>query len=425
MADFFSNFLYMFSVVGDVWFIVLPPILYSLFMFLWMDHANGKFASKWEWVLLEIIPPRELEKSPHPMELIFSGFAGVIKSPSAVEEFIGGEIPTSFSLEIVGTDGQAHMYIRTLKGFRNLVEAHFYAQYPDLEIVEVEDYVKQVPRSLPNKEWDLWGVEFKLLKPDLYPIRTYKSFEESVTGKMIDPLAGLIETIGKAPPGQHMWLQYIMTPIKEDWGSKTGQATIEEFLGHEEVASAGVFARVWHDIAEVFSNLFTALLGKEIEWTGLEEAKAKDEAPVEFRLTPGQKDVLKALESNMGKPMFKIKMRYLYLGHREGFSKQTGVSSFIGGIKQFNDLNLNSMVPDDLTKTYANYVWTEQRTRYRQRKLLRRYMSRDTDDQTNRFLLSSEELATIFHIPDMQVVAPSLTRVVAKRGGAPANLPVQ
>jgi hypothetical protein len=39
--------------------------------------------------------------------------------------------------------------------------------------------------------------------------------------------------------------------------------------------------------------------------------------------------------------------------------------------------------------------------------------------------LSSEELATVFHLPDMSVVAPSITRVEAKRGGAPANLPVE
>lgn len=425
MAEFFSNLLFLFSAFSDVWYVVLPPILYWLFMLLWMDHVNAKFASKLQWVLLEIIPPREVEKSPHPMELIFSGFSGVIKTPSTVEEFIGGEIPTSFSLEIVGTDGKAHFYIRTVKGFRNLVEAHFYAQYPDIEIVEVDDYVNQVPRTLPNNEWDLWGVEFKLLKHDLYPIRTYKFFEESVTGKMIDPLAGLVETIGKAPPGQHMWLQFIMTPTKEDWGPKKGQAAIDEFLGQEEVERPGVLSHLWHDLTEVFTNLFSALMAKEIEWTALEAAAAKDESPIEFRLTPGQKDVLKALESNMGKPMYKVKMRYLYIGRRDGFSKQTGVSSFIGGIKQFNDLNMNSMVPDDLTKTYANYLWTEQRTRYRQRKIFRRYITRDTDDQTNRFMLSSEEMATLFHIPDMTVLAPSLSRVVAKRGGAPANLPVQ
>jgi hypothetical protein len=201
------------------------------------------------------------------------------------------------------------MFIRTQKAFRNLVEAHFYAQYPDVEIVEAEDYTKQVPRTLPNKDWDLWGTEFKLLKPDLYPIRTYKFFEESVTGKMLDPMAGLIETMGKLGPGQHLWLQFLATPVKEDWGPKKGALTIEEFLGHEEVERPGIFSRLWHEFGDIFRNLFVGLLGKELEWTSAEAAAKAEEQPVEFRLTPGQKDVLKALESNIGKPMFKIKMR--------------------------------------------------------------------------------------------------------------------
>ncbi|QQR78134.1 MAG: hypothetical protein IPJ68_03550 [Candidatus Moraniibacteriota bacterium] len=425
MFEFFHNIATIASVASDVWFYIIPFIFYPIFIFLWIDSRNNVFGGKIEWVLLEIVAPKLLEKSPHPMELIYSGFAGVIKTSSAYEEFILGEYPVSFSLELVSAEGKVHMFIRTQKAFRNLVEAHFYAQYPDVEIVEAEDYTKQVPRTVPNKDWDLWGTEFKLLKPDLYPIRTYKFFEESVTGKMLDPMAGLIETMGKLGPGQHLWLQFIATPVKEDWGPKKGALTIEEFLGHEEVERPGIFSRVWHDLADVFHNLFSGMMGSELEWTSQEEAAKAEEQPVEFRLTPGQKDILKALESNIGKPMFKIKMRHVYLGKKEHFSKATGVSAFIGAIKQFNDLAMNSMIPDDLTKTYASYVMVEPRLRYRQRRLLRRYITRDPDPQENRFMFSSEELATIYHLPDMQVLAPSFSRVMTKRGGAPGNLPVQ
>lgn len=424
MAEFFNNLSLFFSVAGSVWYFVIPPLVFPLFIFLWLEHVQGKYLGKIQWVLLELIPPREIEKSPHPMELIYSGFAGVIKTSSTFEEYIVGEIPVGFSLELVSIEGTVHFYIRTQKGFRNLVEAHFYAQYPDIEIVEAEDYTKLVPRTVPNREWDLWGVEFKLLKDDAYPIRTYKFFEESVTGKMIDPVAGLIEVMGKLGPGQHLWLQLIATPIKEDWGSKKGQPTVDEFIGTAKPEPIGFLARLWHDLTDIFSNLFAGFMGNELTWSAIEEAK-KEEQPLEFRLTPGQKEVLKALESNIGKPMFKIKMRHIYVGQREVFSKPLGVSAFIGGIKQFNDLNLNSMVPDDLQKTYANYFMTESRLRYRQRRILRRYITRDTDPQENRFLLSSEELATLYHLPDMQVVAPALVKVAARRGSAPANLPVQ
>jgi hypothetical protein len=149
------------------------------------------------------------------------------------------------------------------------------------------------------------------------------------------------------------------------------------------------------------------------------------EQPLEFRLSPGQKKVLEALENNIGKQMFNTRMRHVYIGKRSVFSKQTGVSSFIGAIKQFNDFNLNSFKPEETSKTYANYFMAEERLRFRQRRILRRYRTRDTDPQSTRFMLSTEELATIFHIPDMAVMAPTLTRVAARRGGAPMNLPIQ
>ena len=40
-------------------------------------------------------------------------------------------------------------------------------------------------------------------------------------------------------------------------------------------------------------------------------------------------------------------------------------------------------------------------------------------------MFSTEEFATVFHIPDMNVIAPNLQRVAAKRATAPMNLPIE
>lgn len=423
-ADIFSMMGMIFSAAFDVWFIIFPPLLFFVFKTLWLQYAQGRWSYTIKWVLLEIIPPRDVEKSPQLMEMIFAGFAGVISTPTTAEKWIKGEMSTTFSLEIVSTEGRVHLYVRTQAGLRDLVEAHFYAQYPDIEIVEVPDYVDGVPRTIPNKDWDLWGTDFGLVKDDLYPIKTYKYFEESVTGKMVDPLAGVIETMGKLGPGQHLWLQFIMTPLKENWYD-TGQKTVEEFLGKVEEEKTGVLMRLLHDIKDVFANIGKGLMGQEVTYASDEAADKKDEAPVEFRLTPGEKEVLKALEANLAKQMFTTRMRYVYIGRREVFSKPTGVSAFIGAIKQFNDFNLNSFYPLEDSKTRTDYIFTRSRLRYRQRRVLNRYITRNTDPQHTRFLLSTEEMATVFHMPDMSVIAPTMTRVAAKRGGAPVNLPIQ
>lgn len=425
LREFFQPLVGMFGAMLDVWFLVFPFVLYFLFKILWMKYIRRKYQYSVKWMMLEIIPPRELEKSPKLMESIFAGFAGVIKTLNPIEIYIQGILPDYFSLEMVGTEGDIHFYVRTQRIYRNLLEAHFYAQYPDVEIIEVEDYVEAIPVTIPNKDWDVWGTEFEFVKPDVYPIRTYPNFDEDVTGKMIDPLAGLTEVMAKTGPGQHLWLQYLIEPRGDEqkWVKEYGKKIVDELTGKTPNEEIGVLRQIWHDFIEVGTNLHKGLLAQEVEFTGLESEK-KELGPLEFRLTPGEKDILKAVELNMTKQQFKTKMRFLYVGRRDGFDKSF-VSSFIGGIKQFNSMSLNSFKPNNDTKTSVYTLFAKERLRFRQRLIYTHYRDRDWDDSSNTMYLSTEELATVFHLPDMAVMTPSMTRVMAKRGGAPANLPVE
>ena len=404
-------------VFSDTWYWILPIPFYMLFKVFWMDRIQGIFVSSIDYVVLEIIPPKDIEKSPKPMESLYFGIQGAEKGFNVLETYLDGQVASSFSLELVSDGGEVHFYIRSPRGFRNLVEAHLYAQYPDCVIKEVPDYVYDIPTITPNEKWDLWGTDFYFLKDDAYPIRTYKYFEESVTGKMIDPLSGLIETMGKIPPGQKIWLQTVIAPHRPSWSSKEGMKTAEKLKGRE-TKKEDFWENVWSDIADVFSNLWAAL-SSPIEFSKKEK---KEEQPLEFRLSPGERETLKAVEENLGKPQFKIKMRFILVGRRENFDK-SNIAAFIGGIKQFNDDNLNSLIPDNRSKTRADFLFKGSRLRYMQRKLLRRYRDRSKDGAT--FTMSTEELATIFHLPDMSVVAPSLSRVDSRRGGAPGNLPIE
>jgi hypothetical protein len=409
------------SVVSATWFFVLPPTLWFLFRFLWMKHVQGIFVGKIEFVLLEVIPPQNIEKSPQPMESLYSGMSGALKTPNIYEKFLDGYITAYFSLEIVGRGGDGvHLYIRTPKRMRSLVEAHLYAQYPDVELIEVPDYVDEVPKVIPNAEWKLWGSDFELTDPDPIPIKTYRYFEEDVTGKMIDPMAGLIEIMGQLPPGQHLWLQFVIMPIPERWTREVGLPFVQEKIGRSSPKKVSALKTFFDEMLDIVRNIPKALLSTPEFATKKEEKK--DEQPLEFRLTPMEKKALEALESNIGKNVFSTKMRMVYIGKHEGFDKATFISGFIGGIKQFADMNSNSFKTDSWSKTEDSfYVFRQTLYDKLQRKIFRRYKDRDMDGKT--FVLSTEELATVFHLPDMAVVSPFLRRVAAKRGSAPSNLP--
>lgn len=405
-----------------VWYVVLPFLLYPLFKVLWMDYAQSAYLSTVRYAMLEIFPPQNLEKSPKLMESIYVALAGSISSFNPLEEFVDGKVLLKFSFELVGESGRVRMLVRTPEAFRNLVESHFYAQYPDVEIRQVSDYVDDVPGVIPNKEWDLWGTDFVLTGPEPLPIKTYDYFEEDVTGKMIDPIAGLFEALGKVGPDQKAWFQLVIVPISEGWNKeKETQDFVEEFAGNKKKETKkGILEELFAHSADVGTHIMSAFSQKP-EWS-VKKEESKETDPLDLRLTPGKRKALEALESNIGKNVFSVKMRFVYLGRREFFTKAV-VSSFIGGIKQFSDTNyLNSFKPDKGSQVFADYYLRKMRLRYRQRKIFRRYKKRDREGK--KVILSTKELASLYHIPDMAVQTPYLQRVEAKKGGAPSNLPV-
>lgn len=414
----FLNYLEGFGrVFSYTWFIILPIAFFYIFKVVWLDYARVHSPRSWvkglQWVLLEVVPSRNIESGPKLMESIYAGLTGVLTTYNVFDTYLKGAFTDRFSLELVGEDGKAHFYIRTMKKYRNLVEAQVYAQYPDAEIIQVPDYTTRFPKVVPNKYWDLWGTDFEFIMAAPFPIRTYDKFEEDITGTMIDPMAALVEVIGTLSPGQNIWLQYVLEPLPEKWKNEQ-IAVINKLKGVETPVKKGFLG----DMMDVFFSLGKALLAP-VEFKAAEK---KDQPPLEFRLTPVEKEILKAVEENLGRNSFKVKMRFLYLGKRESFDK-TYVSAFIGAIKQFNDLNMNQVKPNDTSKTYANYLFKKERQAMRQRKIYNRYKSRNMDGAL--VVFSTKELATVFHFPDLGVKSPSVLRTASKLGTAPPNLPVR
>jgi hypothetical protein len=401
------------------WFVILPPLFYWLFKVLWMDFVNGNYWGKMEWVILEIIPPANIEATPQAMEMIYDGVLGITKGINAIETYINGETRMFMSLELVSKEGEIHFYIRVAKNFKNLVESNIHAQYPTAEVKEVPDYVNEVPKVIPNKNWNLWGTDFKLTKPDPFPIKTYRWFEETVTGTVLDPIATMMESLSKIGPKQYFWFQMVIAPFGgEEYD--TGRAIVDKLAFRAKAPAKGVIEGLINDFKDIILGVFKGLAGGPVEFATPSE-KAAD-APLEFKLTPGERDVLKAIEEGIGKSAFKTKMRMVYLGRREAFNKVV-VGSFIGALNQFTDVNLNGFAPDNDSKTFALHLFVDARTKFRQRKILRRYRKRNRDGKT--FFLNSSELATVYHFPNMAVISPSFHRIETKTSAAPANLPVE
>ena len=385
-------------------------ILFLVVFDMFKDYKKSIYLSNLKWIMLELKLPRESKRSPLAMEQIFAALhsapGGVRKK--WVEGFWKGKVGDWFSLELVSMGGEIHFFIRTLEAHRNLVESSIYAQFPEAEIYLADDYMAAYPDTLPDDKTDIAVGEFTLEKPDAYPIRTYVDFEEKNPGKdeyqRIDPLASLVEGMSLLGPGECLALQILIQSKKgEDW-VKDSQKVIDKLTGKKEEVKKNIF--------NVFFDFIDSLFG-----AGGKDDKKADEFS-SMKLTPGKLEALKAIERNITKLGFKSTLRMVYISPVETFNKSRP-AVISGTLKQFSSLSLNGF-----KKISADFDWVFKKSREYNHKveLYKGYKKRKFLDKS--YVLNTEELASIFHIPDVGVKTATLPRIEAKKGEAPADLPI-
>ncbi len=405
------------DVWGKVWWIALPLISFFIFWDFWLLYLHFRFVTSIKWKLLEIKVPKNVLKTPKSMEQIFAAaHAPYSYGLRFTEKYWEGLEEYWMQFEIVGRAGETHFYLRVPQQYRNLMESAIYAQYPDAEISEVEDYVKQMPHVLPNKAFTLYGSEMILRNPDYYPIRTYPMFEEAVDERRVDPMASIIEVSSRLKEDEQIWIQIMIRPTGDDW-RKAGEAFVNKLLGVEEKKekSSG-FPGLGFGLSD--------LLRAPFEHPNTEVNKKKDDK-LNFKLlmlTPGQKDLVEGINQKIAKLGFETTIRFLFIDKRETFKKDN-VAAVTGFFRQFNTQNLNLIRPDKETMTAAVHgLFVKMRLNWRRRLAFEHY--RDQAFNHHKAIFNIEELATIFHFPIIGVEGGKLEKVESRKGGPPAHLPL-
>ncbi|MFA5047707.1 MAG: hypothetical protein WC516_01555 [Patescibacteria group bacterium] len=406
------------------WIVFVIVLMFGIYD-IWLDGRQGQYAGKWKWAMLAINIPKEIEQTPKAAENIFTALIGAQSNPNLIDKYWDGKIQESFSFELVSMGGYVQFLIRTPLHFRDLVESAVYAQYPDAEINEVEDYTTNYKKiRFPNKEYNLWGTEFVLTKDYPYPIKTYTEFEHTLSQSLVDPMAGLLEIMSRFSLDEQLWLQLVVTPVPPVWGEKAKEV-VKKLMGQEykapETWSDKLAKPVGYvsDVAMSFSN--------ELFGPGGEVKKKEEDQWKMFKMSPGEKTILEGVQHKLSMPPLKAKFRLVYLAKNEVFAKGRGVAAVIGALQQFNTAGSNGFKPGKRTKTAADYFRVKQRVSHRQNKILRHFISRTNfyGESADNLFLNAEELASIWHFPVLTVKASLVEKIQNKKTAPPTRLPYQ
>lgn len=397
---------------------------------------------KMKWTILEIIPPKEVLIPIKAMEDVFSVIWGPVYDVANWREiWCEGELnnaPYWMSCEIVSIEGRVHFYLRVKDEHRIAIESSLYAHYSSLEIHEAPDYVKKVPQSIPNDQWDLYGEEFVLANPAPYPIKTYEKFFEpqgeriSAEEKRIDPINSLLDSMSQLGTGEQFWLQMIIMAVG-DYDEPGFKREAEEIISKKAKRPTNKRKTFVEELFEIFYNL---VFGPKKEESGdkatykwVESAKS-DSGEREMVITPGEREVIAEVENKIKKPIFKTVLRGMYVAKRDNWkaSNKTLSRSYFS---HFTSNNLNYLRFTNATRTRVHFLLRERRVFLRARRMMRNAVLRFTplfpDRKKECPILNTEELATLFHFPIKAVgsMLPSMVMVESKKGGPPPNLPTE
>lgn len=371
--------------------------------------SQSEFIASQKYVLLEIVPPRSISKTPLAME----AFLGALHQTGGESTWYArwqGKMRPWFSLEMASFEGQVHFFIWTRANFRRLIESQLYAQYPGVQIVDAPDYSRFI--SGKPGEWDVWGCDYKHTDADPLPIKTYVEYGLDKTQKepeQVDPLANLIEFLASAGKGEYVWMQFIVRAHKGEKYKKGPKYS-------------------WKDEAKTMVDK----IRDETRSEYVDPATGK-KMPGFPNPTKGQMEKIAAIERNVSKLGFDVGGRGVYLAKPESFNPIM-ITGLISAFKAFHSEGWNGIRGAGWLMRFDDYPWE-----FRPDKLKNRYRTALVEAYRRRqfffdpfgwgispeegMVMSTEELATIYHIPSRAVETPSLGRIQSATAEAPVNLP--
>jgi hypothetical protein len=387
----------------------LTLILGILFWSVWVRYVHYLFFFGTKSVLLEIRLPRDIFKTPLAMELVLNSMYQTGGESGFIAKYWEGKTRPWFSLEIVSEGGQIRFLIWTRENLRNLIESQIYSQYPGIEIHQVDDYATKL-KFEPGKN-DLWGCHFELSQPDPLPIKTYADYGLDKAQKeeeKVDPLSSILEYMSSMKAGENIYMQIVVR-------------------AHKKEKRHGFFVK-----ADDWTSKITSLRKAFI-------ARAKEED--RSRPSREEEKVYEALNRRSQKYPFDCGIRILYYADTKDVYNAAVIGALSGLYKPFS-----VAFPDDPSKANSRYYagWNsfkpEKATNidFPRMDFLGRglnSMKKSMLDSYKRrmffyepykmksIILTTEELATIYHFPGSTAAAPGLSRIPSKRGQAPTNLP--
>jgi len=354
-----------------------------------------------KWVMLKVSIAKERFAEEKDQRMDFRELAAVIEPFLAnieslfdpkIKQKIAGQ--DHISLEIISKQGLVFFYIGTPEVFKDAIEKNILAQYPDAIVEEDKDRGYSI---FKDTKGEIAAANLRLLKKFFFPIKTYRYLE-------FDPLNGIINALSKLGKEQNAALQILIRPTDNTWRFAVDKVAKNVQAGKSGSYYSSSFNR---RMGESFFK-FLGDVGKSAAGKSLTEEDKDKQMQNQFRLNPIQEQQLKLLAEKGAKTGFDTQVRLVVVSPTAEKAKET-LKTIFSSFSQFfapDNNGFKMKKAKRLRETVANYIY--------------RIYGREP-----RMLLNTEEVASLFHLPNRYMEAPNIAWVYSKKESPPPQLPAE
>lgn len=309
-------------------------------------------------LLLQV--PRTNDKKALAAEQMFASLLGLLLHPG--KGVFAQPTRDRLSFEIAVINKRIGFYVWVPKRLKEFVEEQIYAQYPTVQISEVEDYTKTTRHFQTTVQSDM-----EFTQNDVLPIKTFQSFE-------VDPLAAITATLAKFGEDEEAWLQLVIQPAQDKWRQKS-----ERYLAGMKNGSTSIWK------------------------TFVAPGEQSNAAP---KLAEWQQRRAKGAEEKSQKLTYETQLRIVYRGNVIEPQAKLRLQSIASSYRQFNSTYLNGFKQAKVYGDEQLYV----------------YQNRSFSKKS--YVMNIEEVATLYHLPHTTVETPYILWASTQTAEPPANLPL-
>ncbi|MEK7209527.1 MAG: DUF87 domain-containing protein [Patescibacteria group bacterium] len=299
-----------------------------------------------------------------PMEQLYSVFSAMVEKGNwRIFEF--GQ--PYLVWEIAYVDDEIRFYVSVPARYREMLKRAVHSVSPEAVIEPVPDYNIFTPAENGG------GVAASYVmtsRNSFLPVRTYQTLD-------IDPLSEILTHFSKLNPGESAVMQLLMRPTNKKFNRLALKVT-------KKMQEGMSFEKAYHDAVKAV----------------IVPHKVKQEK-VNPVLTPQDQETIKAIESHATKQNFEANIRLVASAPTEERA-QLILTDFESAFNQFNSPNLNSFSrsPEKLREVIFEFSFR-------------------LFDEKRKITLSSEEIASIYHLPHTGLKVPKIKWLKARAAPAP------